>query len=335
MAVLVTGGLGYIGSHIVVELLDKNEDVIVIDNLSNSSKKVLEQIKEINPKPVKFYQGDILDKKILDKIFKENNIDSVIHLAGLKSVNESINKPLYYYDNNVNGTINLLDSMNENGVKKLIFSSSATVYGNSKNYPITEEEPKGEIFSPYGKTKDVIEEILKDLYTSDNKWNITILRYFNPIGAHSSGLIGENPKGIPNNLFPYLTQVAVGNLDFLNVFGNDYNTPDGTGIRDYIHVVDLAKGHLKALDNLNNGLKIYNLGTGKGTSVLEVIEAFEKSNNIKIDYKIKPRREGDIEVSYCDASKALKELNWKAEKNIEDMCKDAWRWQLNYPDGLN
>ena len=337
MSILVTGGAGYIGSHTVVELQNAGYDVVVIDNLCNSSKKSLKRVEQITGKPVKFYEKDILDTEALDEIFSNENIDSVIHFAGLKAVGESVAKPWLYYQNNIAGTLTLLDVMTKHNVKNLIFSSSATVYGDPKIIPITEECPKGTCTNPYGWTKSMIEQILSDIYKADNEWNIVLLRYFNPIGAHPSGLIGENPNGIPNNLMPYITQVAVGKREELGVFGNDYNTPDGTGVRDYIHVVDLALGHVKALKKINEkaGLSIYNLGTGKGYSVFDIVNNFEKANNIKIPYSIKPRRPGDIATCYSSADKAYKELGWKAMYDIEQMCKDSWNWQSKNPNGYD
>lgn len=336
MAILVTGGAGYIGSHTVVELLNEGKEVIVLDNLSNSSEKSLDRVKEITGKSVKFYNADILDKAALEDIFSKENIESCIHFAGLKAVGESVAKPWEYYNNNITGTLTLLDVMRNHNCKNIIFSSSATVYGDPQIIPITEECPKGVCTNPYGWTKSMLEQILSDMYKADNQWNIVILRYFNPIGSHKSGKIGENPNGIPNNLMPYITQVAVGKLEQLGVFGNDYDTHDGTGVRDYIHVVDLAKGHVKALTKLlpNSGLNIYNLGTGTGYSVLDIVKNFEKANNIKIPYVIKGRRPGDIATCYANAEKAYKELGWKAENTIEDMCRDSWRWQSNNPNGF-
>lgn len=335
MAILVTGGAGYIGSHTVVELLNAGYEVVVIDNLSNSSEESLNRVEQITGKSVKFYKGDIADSALLDKIFEQEIIDSCIHFAGLKAVGESVQKPLEYYMNNISGSLVLFDCMRKHDVKNIIFSSSATVYGDPAFVPITEECPKGEITNPYGQTKGMLEQILSDIYAADNEWNIILLRYFNPIGAHESGLIGENPNGIPNNLMPYITQVAVGKLEQLGVFGNDYDTPDGTCIRDYIHVVDLADGHVKSVAKLNEnpGLKIYNLGTGTGSSVLDVINAFEAATGVKIPYVFKPRRAGDVPVNYCDASRAKEELGWTAKKNLTDMCRDSWKWQSSNPNG--
>lgn len=334
MAVLVTGGMGYIGSHTCVELLNSGKEVIVIDNLYNSKIQVKDRIKEITGKDIKFYNINLTDKEKADTVFKENKIDSVIHFAALKAVGESVSKPLEYYTNNMTCLLNILNLMKEYNVKNLIFSSSATVYGQAKTMPILETFPRSAT-NPYGQTKLMSENILMDLAKADKSFNIALLRYFNPIGAHESGLIGEEARGIPNNLMPYITKVAVGELKELSVFGNDYNTPDGTCIRDYIHVVDLAKGHIKALEKLdtNCGLVIYNLGTGKGYSVLDIVKAFSKASNIDIPYKIAPRRPGDITVCYADPSKANKELNWHAEKDINDMCRDSWRWQSQNPKG--
>lgn len=336
MSILVTGGAGYIGSHTVVELLNAGMDVVVIDNLVNSSEESLRRVEKITGKQVKFYKGDIADRQLLDTIFDNEDIESCIHFAGLKAVGESVAKPLEYYDNNIGSSLVLFKAMREHGVKNIIFSSSATVYGNPAFVPITEECPKGEITNPYGRTKGMLEQILTDIQAADNEWNVILLRYFNPIGAHESGMIGENPNGIPNNLMPYITQVAVGKLPRLGVFGSDYDTPDGTCIRDYIHVVDLADGHVKAVAKLreNPGLKIYNLGTGKGSSVLDVIHTFEEATGVKIPYDMKPRRAGDVPVNYCDASKAETELGWVAKKNLYDMCADSWRWQKNNPEGM-
>ncbi len=335
MKVLVTGGAGFIGSHTCVELLENGHEVVVVDNLSNSSEKSLERVKELTGKDFAFYKGDILDDELLNKIFKENDIDCCIHFAGLKAVGESVAKPWEYYNNNISGTLNLLKVMKENGCKNIIFSSSATVYGDPQEIPITENCPKGQCTNPYGWTKSMLEQILMDIYNSDKEWNIILLRYFNPIGAHKSGRIGENPNGIPNNLMPYITQVAVGKLEKLGVFGNDYDTPDGTGVRDYIHVVDLAKGHVKALKKIeeNAGLNIYNLGTGQGYSVLDIVKNFEEATGVKIPYVIKERRPGDIATSYCNPDKAYKELGWKAENGIKEMCADSWNWQKNNPKG--
>lgn len=328
MNVLVSGGTGYIGSHTVVELLKKGHDVVVFDNLYNSKIDTLDKIKKITGKEVKFYKADMLNPEEMEPIFKENKIDCVIHFAGLKAVGESVAKPVAYYENNITGTINLVKLMAKYNVKKIIFSSSATVYGDPAFIPITEECPKGICTNPYGWTKSMLEQILSDLYVSDKEWSVVLLRYFNPIGADESGIIGESPNGIPNNLMPYIMQVAIGKLPELGVFGNDYDTPDGTGVRDYIHVTDLAKGHLCAVDKVINstGVNIYNLGTGIGYSVLDIVHAFEKANDIKIPYVIKDRRPGDIATCYADASKAKKELGWVAELDLERMCKDSWRF---------
>ncbi len=335
MAILVTGGAGYIGSHTVVELQNAGYDVVVVDNLVNASEKVLDRVEAITGKPVKFYKVDIQDREGLNRIFEKESIDYCIHFAGLKAVGESVEKPLEYYTNNIAGTLTLLDVMRKHNVKNIVFSSSATVYGNPAFIPITEECPKGQCTNPYGWTKSMLEQILTDLQYADKEWNVILLRYFNPIGAHKSGTIGENPNGIPNNLMPYITQVAVGKLKELGVFGNDYDTPDGTGVRDYIHVVDLAIGHVKAIEKLseNPGLKIYNLGTGKGYSVLDIVKNFEEASGVKIPYVIKPRRAGDIATCYADASLAKKELNWVAERDLKEMCEDSWRWQKNNPEG--
>ncbi len=336
MSILVTGGAGYIGSHTVIELVNAGYDVVVVDNLCNSSKESIKRVEEITGKAVKFYEVDILDKEGLTKVFENESIDSVIHFAGLKAVGESVEKPWLYYNNNITGTLVLLEVMNAFNVKNIVFSSSATVYGSPAEIPITENCPKGEITNPYGQTKSMIEQILTDIYKADTEWNIILLRYFNPIGAHKSGRIGENPNGIPNNLMPYITQVAVGRLKCLGVFGNDYPTPDGTGVRDYIHVVDLALGHVKAIEKIstNPGLKVYNLGTGKGYSVLDIVKNFEKASGVKIPYEIKPRRAGDIAECYADASKAKEELGWEAQYGILEMCEDSWRWQSNNPNGF-
>ncbi len=336
MNVLVTGGAGYIGSHTLVELLNAGHNVIAIDNFMNSKFESIKRVEQITGKKVKFYEGDIRDRKILDKIFTENKIDSVINFAGLKAVGESCAKPLEYYENNIEGLLVLVLAMRDYGVKNLVFSSSATVYGKPKSVPITEDMELS-TSNPYGSTKLFIEYILKDLYASDKSFNIAILRYFNPIGAHPSGLIGEDPKGIPNNLCPYITQVAVGKREYLGVFGNDYNTHDGTGVRDYIHVVDLAKGHVLAVDKLsdNPGLIIVNLGTGQGYSVLDMVKSFEKVTGKPIPYKIMPRRPGDIDECYADPTKAQQILGFKAEKNIDDMCRDAMNWQTKNPNGYD
>lgn len=334
MAILVTGGAGYIGSHTCVEMIESGYDVIVIDNLDNSSEESLKRVGKITGKSVKFYKDDVRDKSALRKIFSENKIDAVIHFAGLKAVGESVKKPVAYYDNNLISTLYLIEVMSEFGVKKIVFSSSATVYGASEKMPLVEDMPLGAI-NPYGRTKYFIEEILRDLFVSDNSWSIALLRYFNPIGAHESGLIGEDPKGIPNNLMPYISQVAVGKLEKLHVFGNDYNTVDGTGVRDYIHVVDLAKGHVKAIDWTidNTGCEAFNLGTGNGTSVLQLRDAFVKASGVEIPYVIDPRRPGDPDVVYAKSEKAEKVLGWTAKYGIDRMCEDTWRWQQNNPNG--
>ena len=334
MAILVTGGAGYIGSHTVVELQNAGYEVVVLDNLSNSSEKSLQRVEAITGKHVPFYKADILDRDALNEVFKKEKIDSCIHFAGLKAVGESVAKPWEYYENNIAGTLTLVDVMRKAGVKNIIFSSSATVYGDPAFIPITEECPKGQCTNPYGWTKSMLEQILSDIQKADPEWNVVLLRYFNPIGAHKSGTIGENPNGIPNNLMPYITQVAVGKLKELNVFGNDYDTPDGTGVRDYIHVVDLAKGHVKALKKIedNSGLNIYNLGTGKGYSVLDIVKNFEEATGVKIPV-IRDRRPGDIATCYSDAGKAEAELGWKAEYGIKEMCADSWKWQSQNPNG--
>lgn len=332
MAILLPGGAGYIGSHTAVELLNEGKEVVIVDNFSNSKPEILEKIKQITGKDFKFYELDCLDKKALEKVFEENKIEAVINFAGFKAVGESVKKPIEYYMNNITGALTILEVMKEYNCKKFIFSSSATVYGEPEKIPLTEDCKTGGTTNPYGTTKLFIEKILQDLYKSDNEWDICILRYFNPVGSHESGLIGEEPQGIPNNLMPYIVRVASGQLKELSVFGNDYDTPDGTGVRDYIHVVDLAKGHLKALEKLNkenSGLYIYNLGTGIGYSVLDMIKAFEKSTGKKVSYKIAPRRDGDIATCYADCTKANKELEWKAEKTLEDMCKDSWNYIVN------
>lgn len=329
MAILLPGGAGFIGSHTAVELLKAGREIIIIDNFSNSTPKALESIKKITGKDFKFYEINYLDREKLEKVFKENNIEAVMNFAGYKAVGESVQKPIEYYTNNISGALVLLDTMKKYNVKKFIFSSSATVYGEPEKMPITEETPTGGTTNPYGTTKLYIEQILKDIYKSDNTWDICILRYFNPVGADESGLIGEEPKGIPNNLMPYVARVAAGILQELSVFGNDYNTPDGTGVRDYIHVVDLAKGHIKALEKLEKekeGLYIYNLGTGTGYSVLDMVKAFEKATGKNVPYRIVQRRAGDIATCYADPSKAREELGWISEKNLEDMCKDSWRF---------
>jgi len=335
MSILVTGGAGFIGSHTCVELLENGYEVVVVDNLCNASEESLKRVEQITGKKVTFYKGDILDKEFLNQVFEKEEIESCIHFAGLKAVGESVEKPWEYYHNNITGTLVLTEVMKKHGVKKMIFSSSATVYGSPKEIPITEECPKGTCTNPYGWTKSMLEQILTDMQKADPVWNIVLLRYFNPIGAHPTGLMGENPNGVPNNLMPYITQVAIGKLACLGVFGNDYDTPDGTGVRDYIHVVDLAKGHVKALKKLeeNGGLSVYNLGTGVGYSVLDIVKNFEEANGVKIPYEIKPRRAGDIATCYSDASKAKRELDWEAEYGILEMCRDSWNWQKKNPNG--
>jgi len=327
MSILVTGGAGFIGSHTVVELLERGEELVIVDNFSNSSPEVLEKIKQITNRDFKFYEVDLLDEEKLEKVFKENNIESVINFAGLKAVGESVEKPVEYYHNNITGTLVLLKLMKKYNCKRIVFSSSATVYGNPASLPIKEDFPLSTT-NPYGTTKLMIEQILQDVEKADNEFSVVLLRYFNPIGAHKSGLIGEEPNGIPNNLMPYIVGVASGKLEILNVFGNDYPTRDGTGVRDYIHVVDLAKGHLKALDKAReeNGTHIYNLGTGNGYSVLELVKTFEKVNGIEVKYRIAERRPGDIAECYADPSKAKEELGWVAEKGLEEMCEDSWRY---------
>ncbi len=336
MSILVTGGAGYIGSHACVELLNAGYEVTVIDNLCNSKEEALKRVQEITGKSLKFYKADILDREALETIFRQESIESVMHFAGLKAVGESVSIPLDYYYNNITGTLVLCKVMKKYGVKNLVFSSSATVYGDPERVPITEDFPLSAT-NPYGRTKLIIEQILNDLYKSDDTWNIAILRYFNPVGAHPSGRIGEDPKDIPNNLVPYITQVAMGRLDVLNVFGNDYPTRDGTGVRDYIHVMDLVLGHLKALEKLksNPGVVTYNLGTGRGYSVLEMVRTFEKIIGKPIPYRIVERRPGDIAECYADPSRAKKELGWSAVKGIEEMCRDAWHWQVNNPNGYD
>lgn len=335
MAVLVTGGAGYIGSHTCVELMNAAIDVVIVDNFYNCKKSSIDRIKALVGRDFPYYECDIRDREGLDKIFKTEKIDSVIHFAGLKAVGESVQKPLEYFDNNITGTLVLLDVMRKNGCKKIVFSSSATVYGTKNISPLTEDMEIGGVTNPYGRTKYMIECILQDLYVSDKDWSICLLRYFNPIGAHKSGTMGEAPNGIPNNLMPYITQVAIGKRDHLSVFGNDYDTPDGTCVRDYIHVVDLALGHVKAVQKVEGekGVFIYNLGTGKGYSVLDVVNAFKKASGIDIKYEIVARRAGDLAVCYSDPSKAYKELGWKAERDIEEMCEDSWRWQKQNPNG--
>ena len=335
MRILVTGGAGYIGSHTCLELLNQGHEVVVFDNLSNSSEVALERVQKLAGKPLTFYKADMLDREAMEEIFSKEKIDAVIHFAGLKAVGESVVKPLEYYYNNITGTLILCDVMRKHGVKNIIFSSSATVYGDPAFVPITEDCPKGKITNPYGQTKGMLEQILTDFHVADPQWNVILLRYFNPVGAHESGMIGQDPKGIPNNLTPYITQVAVGKLKEVGVFGNDYDTPDGTGVRDYIHVVDLAVGHVKALKKFEDqpDVYIYNLGTGCGYSVLDMIHAFSKAVGKEIPYVIKPRRLGDIATCYADATKAKNELGWVAERGIDQMCADGWRWQSQNPDG--
>ncbi len=336
MAILTTGGAGYIGSHTCIELMKAGYDVVVIDNLDNSSEKSLERVEKIAGKKVKFYKEDVRDREALRRIFRENDIQAVIHFAGLKAVGESVRKPIEYYDNNLISTLVLLEVMREFDCKRIVFSSSATVYGVAKEMPLKEGMPLGAI-NPYGRTKYFIEEMLRDVYVSDNSWSIALLRYFNPIGAHESGTIGEDPKGIPNNLMPYISQVAVGRLEKLHVFGNDYKTVDGTGVRDYIHVVDLADGHVKAVDWAlkNEGCEAINLGTGNGISVLQLRDAFVKASGVEIPYVIDPRRPGDPDEVYADAAKAKELLGWEAKRDVDDMCRDTWKWQSGNPNGYN
>ena len=335
MNILVTGGAGYIGSHTIIELITAGHSVVVVDNLVNSSVEALRRVEKITEQQIPFHKVDIRDREQMEEILTTNPVDCCIHFAGLKAVGESVQKPLEYYDNNINGTLVLLDVLRRHGCQNIIFSSSATVYGNPAMFPITEDCPKGICTNPYGWTKWMIEQMLTDMNVSDHSWNVVLLRYFNPIGAHESGLIGENPNGIPNNLMPYITQVAVGKLPVLHVYGNDYDTHDGTGVRDYIHVVDLARGHVKALEAIkrNCGIEVYNLGTGKGYSVLDIVAAFEKVSGVKIPYVIDPRRPGDIGTCYSSPGKALDELGWKAEFGIEEMCRDSWNWQKKNPEG--
>ena len=336
MKILLTGGAGFIGSHTLIELTEAGHEAVVVDNLDNSSPISLKRVAKIIGKEVPFYKVDIRDREGLQKVFDEHKFDACIHFAGLKAVGESCAKPLEYYENNMNGTFVLVDVMRKNGCKNMIFSSSATVYGDPAIIPITEECPKGHCTNPYGQTKSMLEEVLMDIQKADNEWNIVLLRYFNPIGAHKSGTIGENPNGIPNNLMPYITQTAVGKRAELGVFGDDYDTHDGTGVRDYIHVVDLARAHVAALKAIveNKGIAIYNIGTGHGYSVLDVVKAFEKANGVHVPYSIKPRRPGDIATCYCNPAKAEAELGWKAQFGIEDMCRDSWNWQKNNPNGF-
>ena len=335
--ILITGGAGYIGSHTALELLKEGYEVVVYDNLCNSSQESMKRVEELTGKTITFYEGDILNAETLKAMFEKEQVDAVIHCAALKAVGESVRKPLEYYQNNITGTLTLMKVMREVGVKNIVFSSSATVYGNPETMPITEDCPKGQCTNPYGWTKSMMEQIMTDVQAADPEWNVVLLRYFNPVGAHESGRIGEDPKGIPNNLLPYVAQVAIGKLECLGVFGNDYDTPDGTGVRDYIHVVDLARGHVKAIEKFkeNKGVLIYNLGTGNGYSVLQVIEAFGKACGKKIPYEIKPRRAGDIATCYCDPSKAKRELGWEAEYGIDEMCADSWKWQTQNPNGYN
>lgn len=338
MAILVTGGAGFIGSHTCVELLNAGYEVVVVDNYYNANPKSLERVKELTGKDFKSYECDVRDSEGMDKIFKENKIDAVIHFAGLKAVGESCQKPIEYYDNNIGGTLKLCDVMRNNGCKNIVFSSSATVYGMKNVSPLKETMKTGGTTNPYGTTKYMIEIILEDIYKSDNEWNVTLLRYFNPIGAHESGRIGENPSGIPNNLMPYITQVAIGKRPYLSVYGNDYDTPDGTCIRDYIHVVDLADGHVKAVNNIldgKKGVQIFNLGTGKGYSVLDIVKAFSKAYGKELPYKIAPRRPGDLAVCFSDPSKAKEVLGWEAKRGIDDMCRDSWNWQSKNPNGYD
>ena len=335
MNILVTGGAGFIGSHTLIELIAAGHNPVVVDNLSNASPEAIHRVEKIVGQPIPFYEVDIRDREGLEKVFSQHTFDCCIHFAGLKAVGESVQKPWEYYENNIGGTLVLVDVMRKHGLKNIIFSSSATVYGAPDTMPITEDCPKGTVTNPYGQTKSMLEQVLTDIQKADPQWNVVLLRYFNPIGAHKSGTIGEDPNGIPNNLMPYITQVAVGKLQQLGVFGNDYPTHDGTGVRDYIHVVDLAKGHVCALSAIEKkcGLAVYNLGTGQGYSVLDLVHAFEKATGVKVPYAIKPRRSGDVAECWSDPSKAARELGWKAQYGIEDMCEDAWRWQKNNPNG--
>ena len=338
MKILVTGGAGFIGSHTCVELLNAGYEIVIVDNLYNSSEKSLDRVRELTGKDFAFYPYDIRDKENMRKVFEEHKIDACIHFAGLKAVGESCREPLMYYDNNIGGTLALCEVMAEYNCKKIVFSSSATVYGMNNISPLKEDMKTGGTTNPYGTTKYMIEIILDDFHKADKDWGVTLLRYFNPIGAHKSGRIGENPNGIPNNLMPYITQVAIGKLPYLNVFGDDYNTPDGTGVRDYIHVVDLALGHVKAVEKILKDepkVNVYNLGTGNGYSVLDIVKAFEQASGQKIEYKIAPRRPGDLDVCYSDATKAFNELGWKAERDLLEMCEDSWRWQSNNPNGFD
>ncbi|MCB6203317.1 UDP-glucose 4-epimerase GalE [Extibacter muris] len=333
--ILITGGAGYIGSHTALELLNEGYEVVVYDNLSNSSRESIKRVEELTGKKIAFYEGDVLDEAALEKMFTEQDVEAVIHCAALKAVGESVQKPLEYYHNNITGTLSLMKVMRKVGVKNIVFSSSATVYGSPEIIPITEDCPKGQCTNPYGWTKSMMEQIMTDVQKAEPEWNVILLRYFNPVGAHKSGRIGEDPKGIPNNLMPYISQVAVGKLDKLGVFGDDYDTPDGTGVRDYIHVVDLAVGHVKAIQKIFDkpGLAVYNLGTGKGYSVLDMVKAFSKASGKEVPYEIKPRREGDIAMCYADPKKAREELGWEAEHGLDEMCEDTWRWQSMNPDG--
>lgn len=333
--ILITGGAGYIGSHTALELLNEGYEVVVYDNLSNSSRESIKRVEELTGKKIAFYEGDVLDEAALEKMFGEQKVDAVIHCAALKAVGESVQKPLEYYHNNITGTLSLMKVMRKVGVKNIVFSSSATVYGSPEIIPITEDCPKGQCTNPYGWTKSMMEQIMTDVQKAEPEWNVILLRYFNPVGAHKSGRIGEDPKGIPNNLMPYISQVAVGKLDKLGVFGDDYDTPDGTGVRDYIHVVDLAVGHVKAIQKIFDkpGLAVFNLGTGKGYSVLDMVKAFSKASGKEVPYEIKPRREGDIAMCYADPKKAREELGWEAKHGLDEMCEDTWRWQSMNPDG--
>ena len=335
--ILITGGAGYIGSHTALELLKEGYEVVVYDNLCNSSQESMKRVEELTGKTITFYEGDILNAETLKAMFEKEQVDAVIHCAALKAVGESVRKPLEYYQNNITGTLTLMKVMREVGVKNIVFSSSATVYGNPETMPITEDCPKGQCTNPYGWTKSMMEQIMTDVQAADPEWNVVLLRYFNPVGAHESGRIGEDPKGIPNNLLPYVAQVAIGKLQSVGVFGNDYDTPDGTGVRDYIHVVDLAVGHVKAINKIkeNPGVKVYNLGTGNGYSVLDVIKAFSKACGHDVPYVIKERRPGDIATCYSDASLAKKELGWEAQYGIDEMCADSWKWQSMNPNGYN